>query len=109
MNTINSITILFLSIFRHTQEFKLIQELLISLPDILKNIDVQEKKFDETLNAVIWLLDKNQPQSLQTHCVTCLKECAKFDIYAVHLKLLKYHQMNRYKFNCRKVFPNQFE
>lgn len=101
--------ILYLSVFRHTQEFKLIQELLISLPDILKNIDVQEKQLDDTLNAVVWLLDKNQPQSLQTYCVSCLKECAKFDICAVHLKLLKYHHNDRYKINCQKVLPNQFE
>lgn len=101
--------ILYLSVFRHTQEFKLIRELLISIPDILKNIDVQEKQFDDTLNAVIWLLDKHQPQSLQTHCVNFLKECAKFNICAVHLKLLKYYDNDRYKINCKKVFPNQFE
>lgn len=93
---------------RHTQEFKLIQELLISLPDILKCLNVQEKVFDDVLNAVIWLLDKNQPNALQMHCCNLLKKCADFDICSVYVKLLKYYQMDRYKINCKKILPNQF-
>lgn len=80
----------------------------MNLPDILKCLNVQEKEFDDALNACIWLLDKNQPQSLQIHCVDLLKKCKTFDICSVYVKLLKYHQNECYKINCKKVLPSQF-
>lgn len=81
---------------------------MIGLPDILINLNVQEREFDDILNAVIWLLDKNQPQTLQIHCVNLFKKLICFDICSVYVKLLKYHKNDRYKVNCKNIFPNQF-
>lgn len=81
---------------------------MIGLPDILINLNVQEREFDDILNAVIWLLDKNQPQILQIYCVNLFKQLISFDICSVHVKLLKYQKNDRYKMNCKNIFPNQF-
>lgn len=93
---------------RHTQEFKLLQELLIVLPGIVICLDVQEREFDKIQDAIVWLLHKDQPQALQTNCVNLFRQLALFDICSVYVKLLKYHENDHYKCNCKKIFPNQF-
>lgn len=82
---------------------------MIALPDILINLNVEEREFNNILNSVVWLLDKNQPQILQINCVNLFKKLAVFDICSVYVKLLKYHKNDRYKMNCKNIIPNQFD
>lgn len=65
---------------------------MLSLPDILIHINVQERDFDNILKAVIWLLDKNQPHQLQLDCIQFIKLLSTFDICAVYAKLTNYQK-----------------
>lgn len=91
---------------RHSQESKLLYEFMRSLPNILVHINVQERDFDNMLNAVIWLLDANQPLALQLACIDLLKQLSDYDVCAVFVKLLEYRANPRYSVNCEKLFPS---
>lgn len=78
-----------LKYFRQTQEYKLLQELLSHLGNVLISLDIQERDLDNILEASIWLLDTEQPHSLRTNCMALISELSAFDNTAIHLKLLK--------------------
>lgn len=95
-----------ISLTSHSQESKLLYVFMRSLPDILVHINVQERDFDTMLNAVIWLLDANQPPALQLACIDLLRQLSGYDVCAVYVKLVEYRANPRYSANCDKLFPS---
>lgn len=63
---------------------------MTSLPAILMSLNVLERDFDATLEAIGSLFDKNLPQSLHDNCKGAFVKLHPFDACAVELKLLKY-------------------
>lgn len=91
--------------FRQTQQFKLLQELLTNLDQVLVSIEIQERDFDKVLEATIWLLDSKQSQQLQEKGVKFFKDLFEFDRAAVYVKLIKYQNdpSGRFTLNSQQI------
>lgn len=86
-----------------SQEYKLLRELLLSLPKILKSLGVGEKDLNNILDATVKLLSNQQRQTIQQHCVQFFIGLAEYDRPAVLLKLLKLKEEIHFKANVSKV------
>lgn len=95
---------------RQTQQFKLLQELLGNLGDVLINIDIQERDINNVLDATVWLLDHKQPKQLQEKGIEFFKKLFAFDKTTIYVKLLKYQEksFDRFLVNCLKVIGGDF-
>lgn len=94
---------------RQSQQFKLLQELLTSLSEMLINIEIQERDFNKVLEATIWLLDNKQPKQLQEKGTEFFKKLFAYDKTAVYVKLNKYRieTTDRFVVNCEQIIGDR--
>lgn len=96
--------------FRQSQQFKLLQELLINLGEVLINIEIQERDFNKVLEASTWLLDSKRPQQLQERGIEFFKKLFAFDKTTVYVKLIKYRNesSDRFMHNSLQIIGNYY-
>lgn len=98
----NSVFIEFNSIFRYSQDFKTLKEILTQYPVILKHLYIHERDFDAALNAIAWLLHENKSQVSQNLALSFYKDLLLHDICTIHLKLINYNEDGIQLFNLLK-------
>lgn len=96
--------------FRQTQEFKLLHELLTNLGEVLMNIDIQDRDFNNVLDATVWLLDNKQPKQLQEKGIEFFKKLFAFDRTTVYVKLTKYlnESSDRFMLNSLHIIGDYY-
>lgn len=90
------------SIFRYSQDFKTLKEILTQYPVILKHLYILERDFDAALNAVAWLLHGNKSQSSQNLAISFYKDLLLHDICTIHLKLINLNEDGKHLLNLLK-------
>lgn len=85
----NEIFYMFQFFLRHTQQFKLIEEIFQILPDLIKNLEVSELELNRILDVAMPYIHPEQLILMQQYCTTFLDNLFDYDAPAIYIKLFK--------------------